>query len=94
MYTIGIVSTKGGVGKTTLAANLGATPADFGLCVLLINMYPQACIVKLAFLFEKIVTLCCVSHAKFDNTFLSSHEPLIKSSSSTVRLPSWEYTQE
>ena len=49
MYTIGIVSTKGGVGKTTLAANLGAILADFGWRVLLINTDPQACIVKISF---------------------------------------------
>lgn len=37
MITISIVSTKGGVGKTTLAANLGALFADFGMRVLLID---------------------------------------------------------
>ena len=46
MYTIGIVSTKGGVGKTTLAANLGAILADFGLRVLLIDTDPQASLSK------------------------------------------------
>ena len=69
MYTIGIVSTKGGAGKTTLAANLGAILADFGWRVLLINTDPQACIVKLAFLSEKIVTLYCVSHANLTMLF-------------------------
>ena len=46
MYTIGVVSTKGGVGKTTLAANLGAILADFGLRVLLIDTDPQASLSK------------------------------------------------
>jgi chromosome partitioning related protein ParA len=37
MITVSVVSTKGGVGKTTLAANYGALLADFGLRVLLID---------------------------------------------------------
>lgn len=37
MLTITVVSTKGGVGKTTLAANLGGLLRDIGLRVLLID---------------------------------------------------------
>lgn len=37
MIKIAVVSTKGGVGKTTLAANFGALLADMGLRVLLID---------------------------------------------------------
>lgn len=37
MIVFSVISTKGGVGKTTLAANLGALLADFGLRVLLID---------------------------------------------------------
>lgn len=36
-----ITSTKGGVGKTTLTANLGALMADMGLRVLLIDVDVQ-----------------------------------------------------
>ena len=35
--TYGIVSTKGGVGKTSLAANLGGILADMGQQVLLVD---------------------------------------------------------
>ncbi|MBW8832678.1 MAG: ParA family protein, partial [Burkholderiales bacterium] len=37
MIVFSVISTKGGVGKTTLAINLGALLADFGLRVLLID---------------------------------------------------------
>ena len=37
MITFTIASTKGGVGKTTLTANLGALLADMGLRVLLVD---------------------------------------------------------
>ncbi|SHN12462.1 chromosome partitioning related protein ParA [Pseudomonas asturiensis] len=40
MFITSLVSTKGGVGKTTLAANLGGFCADSGLKVLLIDMDP------------------------------------------------------
>jgi len=41
MLTVSIVSTKGGVGKTTVAANLGAFVADAGLRVLLLDIDAQ-----------------------------------------------------
>jgi chromosome partitioning related protein ParA len=37
MIVISVISTKGGVGKTTLSANLGSILADFGYRVLLID---------------------------------------------------------
>jgi chromosome partitioning related protein ParA len=42
MAVISIVSTKGGVGKTTVAANIGAFCANAGLRVLLIDLDDQA----------------------------------------------------
>ena len=38
MQVVSIISTKGGVGKTTTAANLGGLAADAGLRVLLLDL--------------------------------------------------------
>ena len=40
MIITAVVSTKGGVGKTTVEANLGALCADAGLRTLLIDLDP------------------------------------------------------
>ncbi|KPA91705.1 CobQ/CobB/MinD/ParA nucleotide binding domain-containing protein, partial [Pseudomonas asplenii] len=41
MQVVALASTKGGVGKTTLAANLGGFVADAGLRVLLLDLDVQ-----------------------------------------------------
>ncbi|MCB2813746.1 ParA family protein, partial [Listeria monocytogenes] len=41
MQVVSIISTKGGVGKTTTAANLGGFIADAGLRVLLLDLDVQ-----------------------------------------------------
>src|SRR5688572_5949361 len=41
MRVVSVVSTKGGVGKTTVAANLGGLLADAGLRVLLLDLDSQ-----------------------------------------------------
>lgn len=46
MYVISIVSTKGGVGKTSLAANVSALLADLGARVLMIDADQQASLSK------------------------------------------------
>jgi len=64
LITFAVISTKGGVGKTTLTANLGALLADLGLHVLLIDadvqpslskFYPLATAAPVAGLTEVIV---------------------------------------
>jgi chromosome partitioning related protein ParA len=46
MIKFTITSTKGGVGKTTLTANLGALLADMGLRVLLVDADVQPSLSK------------------------------------------------
>lgn len=46
MIKFTVISTKGGVGKTTLTANLGALLADLGLRVLLIDADVQPSLSK------------------------------------------------
>lgn len=42
MYVVSVINYKGGVGKTTMTANLGAELANRGMKVLLIDLDPQA----------------------------------------------------
>ena len=44
MKVVSVINIKGGVGKTTLTANLGAELASRGMKVLLIDLDPQACL--------------------------------------------------
>ena len=46
MLKLTVLSTKGGVGKTTLTANLGALLADLGLRVLMIDADVQPSLSK------------------------------------------------
>ena len=46
MVIIAVVSTKGGIGKTTLTANLAAVLADMGFRVLMLDTDTQASLSK------------------------------------------------
>ena len=80
MIKFTVISTKGGVGKTTLTANLGALLADMGLRVLLIDadvqpslskFYPLALTKPAAGLTEMIVrgevTDACITATMYPN---------------------------
>ena len=78
MVIFGVIGTKGGVGKTTLSANLGALLADMGLRVLLVDADVQASLSKFYKLKHQapqglvktvqsgIVTEDCISSTVFD----------------------------
>jgi chromosome partitioning related protein ParA len=80
MIKIAVVSTKGGVGKTTLTANIGALLADMGLRVLLIDADEKPSLSKyykiqnraplgLTSLVTKgVITPACISKIEFPDT--------------------------
>ena len=96
MTTFTITSTKGGVGKTTLTANLGALLADLGLRVLLIDADVQPSLSKyyalaagspLAGLTEMLVrgevTAACITSTAIPNL------DIVVSDDPEGRLPTW-----
>ena len=96
MITFTIASTKGGVGKTTLTANLGALLADMGLRVLLIDADVQPSLSKyfalsppqpVAGLTEVIVRGEVVAESITPTVFPNLH--LVASDDPEGRLPNW-----
>ena len=96
MIKFTITSTKGGVGKTTLTANLGALLADMGLRVLLIDAdvqpslskyFPLATSKPLAGLTEVIVrgqvTAACITQTIYPNLHI------VVSDDPEGHLPNW-----
>lgn len=78
MVIFGVIGTKGGVGKTTLSANVGALIADMGLRVLLVDADIQASLSKFYELRYRaphglsevihlgVVSDSCISHTSWD----------------------------
>jgi chromosome partitioning related protein ParA len=96
MIIFTIASTKGGVGKTTLTANLGALLADMGLRVLLIDADVQPSLSKyfplsppqpVAGLTEVIVRGEVVAESITPTVFPNLH--LVASDDPEGRLPNW-----
>lgn len=95
MISITVASTKGGVGKTSLAANLGALLADLGIRVLLIDADPQPtlstyyAIKKTApfgltkLIHEAAVTSDVISHTEIENL------DIVMSDDPQAKLPDW-----
>jgi chromosome partitioning related protein ParA len=96
MITFTIASTKGGVGKTTLTANLGALLADMGLRVLLVDADVQPSLSKyfplsppqpVAGLTEVIVRGEVVAASITPTVYPNLH--LVASDDPEGRLPNW-----
>jgi len=96
MITFTIASTKGGVGKTTLTANLGALLADMGLRVLLVDADVQPSLSKyfplsppqpVAGLTDVIVRGEVVAESITPTVFPNLH--LVASDDPDGRLPNW-----
>lgn len=78
MVIFSVIATKGGVGKTTLSANIGALIADMGLRVLLVDADIQASLSKFyeityqapqgltELVHRSLVTEACISQTAFD----------------------------
>lgn len=95
MIKFTLVSTKGGVGKTTLAANLGALMADMGLRVLLIDSDIQASLSKYfpilqeaPFGLTKVITSGMVTPDCISRTAIEGLD-IVRSDDSEKTLQSW-----
>lgn len=89
MFVFGVVATKGGVGKTTIAANLGGLLADIGYRVLLIDADVQPSLSRYFALSHQAehgltkmvmsgaLTPDCISHIEFPpDNFAGDHSRL------------------
>lgn len=95
MIKFAVASTKGGVGKTTLAANLGALMADMGLRVLLIDADIQASLSKYypivreaPFGLSKVITTGSVTEDCISRTNIEGLD-IIRSDDSEKTLQTW-----
>jgi len=93
--TFAALNSKGGVGKTTLLANLGGLLADMGARVLLVDADPQPSLTKyfdLTFEAEQglveVVTGGTVNHRAISRTSISNLD-LIRSNDGEAQLQHW-----
>jgi chromosome partitioning related protein ParA len=103
MIKLALVSTKGGVGKTTLAANLGALLADMGLRVLLIDADEKPSISKFFPLrfqaphgLTQVITRGVVTReaiSEIDLPHLSGALDIVVSDSPEINLSDWLYAR-
>jgi len=103
MIKLALVSTKGGVGKTTLAANLGALLADMGLRVLLIDADEKPSLSKYFPLrsqaphgLTQVITRGVVTHeaiSEIDLPHLSGALDIVVSDSPEINLSDWLYAR-
>jgi len=103
MIKLALMSTKGGVGKTTLAANLGALLADMGLRVLLIDADEKPSLSKYFPLrsqaphgLTQVITRGVVTReaiSEIDLPHLSGALDIVVSDSPEINLSDWLYAR-
>ena len=103
MIKLALVSTKGGVGKTTLAANLGALLADMGLRVLLVDADEKPSLSKFFPLrsqaphgLTQVITRGVVTReaiSEIDLPHLSGALDIVVSDSPEINLSDWLYAR-
>lgn len=103
MIKLALVSTKGGVGKTTLAANLGALLADMGLRVLLVDADEKPSLSKYFPLrrqaphgLTQVITRGVVTReeiSEIDLPHLSGALDIVVSDSPEIHLSDWLYAR-
>lgn len=103
MIKLALVSTKGGVGKTTLAANLGALLADMGLRVLLVDADEKPSLSKFFPLrfqaphgLTQVITRGMVTReaiSEIDLPHLSGALDIVVSDSPEINLSDWLYAR-
>lgn len=98
--TFAALNSKGGVGKTTLLANIGGLLADMGARVLLVDADPQPSLTKYFELtyeatqgLVEVVTSGTVTHQAISRTSVSNLD-LVRSNDGDAQLQHWLYTRD
>lgn len=98
--TFAALNSKGGVGKTTLLANMGGLLADMGARVLLVDADPQPSLTKYFELtyeapqgLVEVVTGGTVTHQAISRTSVSNLD-LVRSNDGDAQLQHWLHTRD